>query len=201
MRARHPGTRIAGVDEAGRGPLAGPVVAAAVILPLDVSELSLPVFDSKGLSAGEREELAKWIMAEPRIAVAIAFRSAACIDKINILRATHEAMREAVQSVQASFAMVDGLRVPEFPVPAEFIVKGDARSASIAAASIIAKTRRDKVMEELDVKYPGYGFASHKGYGTAAHLEALRRLGPCPEHRVTFAPVKDLLSTQLKLPF
>ena len=127
---------------------------------------------------------------------AVAERSAAVIDRINILKATHEAMREAVLSlkIRPGMAFVDGLKVRDFPVEARFIVKGDALSASVAAASIIAKTHRDHLMVELDKRYPGYGFAKHKGYGTAQHLEALRNLGPCPEHRKTFGPVARIIS-------
>lgn len=186
---------IAGVDEAGRGPLAGPVVAAAVILPPE-DEFDLPVNDSKALDEAFREELGERLRSDSRVVWAVAERSAGAVDRINILRATHEAMREAVMSlkIHPGLAFVDGLRVRDFPVEARFIVKGDALSASIAAASIIAKTHRDHLMLELDKVYPGYGFAQHKGYGTAQHLEALRRLGPCPEHRRTFGPVARIIS-------
>ena len=186
---------IAGGDEAGRGPLAGPVVAAAVILPPE-DEFDLPVNDSKALDEAFREELGERLRSDSRVVWAVAERSAGAVDRINILRATHEAMREAVMSlkIHPGLAFVDGLRVRDFPVEARFIVKGDALSASIAAASIIAKTHRDHLMLELDKVYPGYGFAQHKGYGTAQHLEALRRLGPCPEHRRTFGPVARIIS-------
>jgi ribonuclease HII len=195
------GRVVAGIDEAGRGPLAGPVVVAAVILP---PEPQLAVNDSKALTEKRRQELAEEIMALPGIRYAICLRSAAQIDEMNILRATHDAMREAALSVGANYALVDGLAVPRFPVQASFIVKGDAKSASIAAASILAKTRRDQILEELEKVYPGYGFAKHKGYGTAEHLEALRKLGPCPEHRKSFRPVAEaagLLPQQLELSF
>ena len=194
-KAVRPELVIAGVDEAGRGPLAGPVVAAAVILPPE-EEFDLPVNDSKALDEAFREELGEQLRSDPRVVWAVAERSAGAIDRINILRATHEAMREAVMSlkVHPDMAFVDGLKVRDFPVEARFIVKGDAQSASVAAASIIAKTHRDHLMMELDKVYPGYGFAQHKGYGTAQHLEALRKLGPCPEHRKTFGPVARIIS-------
>jgi ribonuclease HII len=194
-KARRPELVIAGVDEAGRGPLAGPVVAAAVILPPE-EEFDLPVNDSKALDEAFREELGERLRSDPHVIWAVAERSAAVIDRINILKATHEAMREAVLSlsVRPGMAFVDGLKVRDFPVEARFIVKGDALSASVAAASIIAKTHRDHLMVELDKRYPGYGFAKHKGYGTAQHLEALRNLGPCPEHRKTFGPVARIIS-------
>lgn len=194
-KAVRPELVIAGVDEAGRGPLAGPVVAAAVILPPE-EEFDLPVNDSKALDEAFREELGELLRSDPRVVWAVAERSAGAIDRINILRATHEAMREAVMSlkIHPDMAFVDGLRVRDFPVEARFIVKGDAQSASVAAASIIAKTHRDHLMVELDKVYPGYGFAQHKGYGTAQHLEALRKLGPCPEHRRTFGPVARIIS-------
>ena len=195
------GRVVAGIDEAGRGPLAGPVVVAAVILP---SEPQLPVNDSKALTERRRQELAEEIMSLPGIRYAICQRSAAQIDELNILRATHEAMREAALAVKANYALVDGLAVPSFPMQASFVVKGDAKSASIAAASILAKTRRDRILEELEQTYPGYGFAKHKGYGTAEHLAALKRLGPCPEHRMSFRPVAEaagLLPQQLELSF
>ena len=194
-KAGRPELIIAGIDEAGRGPLAGPVVAAAVILPPE-EEFDLPVNDSKALDETFREELGERLRSDPHVVWAVAERSAAVIDRINILKATHEAMREAVLSlkIRPGMAFVDGLKVRDFPVEARFIVKGDALSASVAAASIIAKTHRDHLMVELDKRYPGYGFAKHKGYGTAQHLEALRNLGPCPEHRKTFGPVARIIS-------
>ena len=181
---------IAGVDEAGRGPLAGPVVAAAVILPLrDV----LPgVFDSKQLSDARRRSLRDEIVELAQTSVGVA--DVAEIDELNILRATHLAMHRAVAGLEkVDFVLVDGLPVSGFPCPAENMVRGDARSASIAAASIVAKVYRDELMEKLDAEYPGYGFALHKGYGTAAHLEALKRLGVSPVHRRSFAPVKEII--------
>jgi ribonuclease HII len=185
---------IAGVDEAGRGPLAGPVVAAAVILP-DLPKLP-GVFDSKQLTDAERRLLRDELLALPGIVYAVAESDNAVIDEINILNATHRAMRQAVLDLKkaADFVLVDGLPVRGFPVPCRNLVKGDALSASIAAASILAKVHRDEVMEQFEIVYPDYGFADHKGYGTAEHLEALRRLGPSPIHRKSFRPVRELIS-------
>ncbi|MBQ7209169.1 MAG: ribonuclease HII [Lentisphaeria bacterium] len=191
---------IAGVDEAGRGPLAGPVVAAAVILP-DLAELP-GVFDSKQLTDAERRLLRDELLALPGIVYAVAESDNGVIDGINILNATHRAMRQAVLSLDppADFVLVDGLPVKGFPVPCRNLVKGDALSAAIAAASILAKVHRDELMERYDTLYPGYGFAAHKGYGTAEHLEALRRLGPSPIHRTSFRPVRELLAPPPKQP-
>ena len=183
-------TFIAGVDEAGRGPLAGPVVAAAVILP--VGGVLPGVFDSKQLSDARRRRLRDEIMEVAETSVGVA--DVQEIDSLNILRATHLAMHRAVAGLKkVDFVLVDGLPVKGFPVPAENMVKGDARSASIAAASIVAKVYRDELMEELDKIYPGYGFAAHKGYGTAAHLKALKELGVTPVHRRSFAPVREII--------
>ncbi len=183
---------IAGVDEAGRGPLAGPVTAAAVILPPDAAELP-GVFDSKQLNAAEREELFEALYAVKNIAISVSSASVEEIDRLNILRATHLAMRRAVDGLkQADFVLVDGLPV-QFMLPSRNIIKGDAKCASIAAASIIAKVTRDRLMDEADKKYPQYGFASHKGYGTAEHLEALQKYGATPIHRKSFRPVRELL--------
>ena len=194
---------MAGVDEVGRGPLAGPVVAAAVILP--EAGVDLEVADSKTLSASRREALALALRAHPGVCIGLAEVSGERIDEINIRRATVEAMAAALQALPlvAEFALVDGLPVSGLPLPAEFIVKGDARSASIAAASIVAKVYRDALMVRLEAEYPGYGFARHKGYGTRQHLEALRRLGPAAVHRRSFAPVAGSLARpprQLELP-
>jgi len=185
--------RIAGVDEVGRGPLAGPVVAVAVVLPPD---FSLAVDDSKVLAPARRERLAEALLADPAVGIGLGMVDVEHIDALNILRATHAAMRLALQALPAApdFALVDGLPVPDLPVPAEFLVKGDSRSASIAAASIVAKVHRDRYMVAQDARWPGYGFARNKGYGTAEHLDALRRLGPCPLHRRSFAPVRDALA-------
>ena len=180
---------VAGVDEAGRGALAGPVVAAAVILPRYVS---LPgVYDSKQLSDKERRRLYAEILALPGVSYAWGMVDNLGIDEVNILNATHRAMRAAVKalSTPADAVLVDGLPVRGFGVTTHNLVKGDALSASIAAASILAKVRRDDLMIEMDRQYPGYGFATNKGYGTARHLAALRELGPCPTHRQTFHPV------------
>jgi ribonuclease HII len=196
---------VAGVDEAGRGPLAGPVVVAAVILPPE-DKFDLEVADSKTLTAQKRQLLAATMRGRSDIRFALVERTASRIDQINILQATHEAMRECVLRLQPApdLALVDGLKVRDFPVPARFLVKGDALSASIAAASILAKTWRDQLMLELDRKYPLYGFCRNKGYGTKEHLQALRKYGPCPEHRKSFAPVAQCLEKkagQLRLPF
>lgn len=186
--------RVAGVDEAGRGPLAGPVVAAAVILP--AWPCPLPVNDSKQLTEHQRARLFDGLQQLQEIQIGIGIVESAEIDGINILRATHKAMRLALEQLRpaADFALVDGLPVKGLPVPHRAIVKGDGRSQSIAAASIIAKVVRDRLMEQAEIEWPGYGFARHKGYGTAAHLEALRRLGPTPLHRRSFAPVRAVLS-------
>lgn len=190
---------VCGIDEAGRGPLAGPVVTAAVILP-DGYELA-GLTDSKQLTAKKRDKLFEQLMADERVQKSIASATAAEIDELNILRATHLAMARAAQGLSspADFALIDGLPVPNFPLPSKSIVKGDSRSLSIAAASILAKVTRDRLMTELDAQYPAYGFAKHAGYGTAAHLAALRAHGPCPEHRRSFAPVAQVL-TQPDLP-
>lgn len=183
---------IGGVDEVGRGPLAGPVVAACVVLPRGVE---LPaVNDSKQLTEKRREELEMELKSLPDLQWGVGVVDVEEIDRLNILRATHLAMRKAALGVErVDFLLVDGNPVPGLPYPSCSVVKGDAKSASIAAASIIAKVARDRMMVELDAEYPGYGFAEHKGYGTKAHLENLRRLGPSPVHRKSFGPVKALL--------
>lgn len=180
---------IVGVDEAGRGPLAGPVVAGAVILPENFSHAKLN--DSKKLSAKVREEIYAELSADARLRWATALASVAEIDQWNILRATHLAMRRAVEalSLVPDMVLIDGLPVRDFPFPQQAVVGGDALSLSIAAASIFAKVERDRLMETYDTEYPGYGFAAHKGYGTRTHLMALERLGPCPIHRLSFAPI------------
>ncbi|MFC4487366.1 MULTISPECIES: ribonuclease HII [Tepidiphilus] len=180
---------LCGVDEAGRGPLAGPVVAAAVILPPGASLSGLN--DSKKLSPSRRERLAAEIRASA-LAWAVAEASASEIDEWNILRATLRAMARAVAALPLvpDEVLVDGNRAPELEVPVRTIIGGDALEPAIMAASILAKTHRDARLVALDRRYPGYGFARHKGYGTAAHLAALARLGPCPEHRRSFAPVR-----------
>lgn len=176
---------ICGVDEAGRGPLAGPVCAAAVILP---SGLDIPgLDDSKKLSDARRRELYDVIVREA-VSYGIALADHEKIDEINILQATFRAMEEAVSqlSPQPELALVDGNREPALPMPCETITGGDGKCAAIAAASILAKVTRDRLMEELDAQYPQYGFAVHKGYGTRRHYEALRQYGPCPIHRRSF---------------
>jgi len=191
------GTRmVAGVDEAGRGPLAGPVVVAAVILPAECWFAGLN--DSKQVAPALRERLAEDIIASA-LAYSIQVVPAETIDDINILRATHLGMRAALNALTpaAEVALIDGLPLPECPLPQQNVIGGDARSASIAAASILAKTHRDRLMCAFEETYPGYGFAQHKGYGTAAHLQALRRLGPCPIHRRSFAPVRACVQEQL----
>lgn len=176
---------VCGVDEAGRGPLAGPVCAAAVILPADVDIPGLN--DSKKLTDKRRRELYP-IIKEQAIAYGIAFADEKEIDEINILQATFRAMERAVSqlSTKPDFVLVDGNKLPVLDVPAEAVVQGDSRSASIAAASILAKVTRDDVMLELAQTYPAYGFDIHKGYGTKAHYEALRNHGACPAHRLSF---------------
>ena len=176
---------IAGVDEVGRGPLCGPVVTAAVILPKDCEILYLN--DSKKLSEKRRELLFPEIM-EKAVAVGIASCSPEEIDSLNILNATKKAMREAVLKLNPSPAcvLVDAVTIPGLDIKQVPIIKGDAKSLSIAAASVIAKVTRDRLMVELDAKYPGYGFASNKGYGTAEHIAALKTLGPCEIHRRSF---------------
>lgn len=189
---------VAGVDEAGRGPLAGPVVAGAVILPEHLEGLP-GLNDSKQLTAAKREFLFAALLERGDVHCSVGMASAEEIDRINILRATHLAMSRAVQGLsrQADFCLVDGLPVKGLPVPHRAIVKGDGRSLSIAAASVLAKVMRDRMMTEADAEYPQYGFAKHKGYGTKAHMEALRRHGPCPLHRRSFAPVSQM---ELSLP-
>lgn len=180
---------IAGIDEAGRGPLAGPVVAAAVVLPRNFPPSILN--DSKKLSLKRRETLFEVLTSHPGVEIGTGFASVAEIDQLNILRATHLAMRRAVDALPCTpqHALIDGLPVRPFPIPQTALVGGDARSMSIAAASIIAKQTRDAEMRELEQVWPGYGFAAHKGYGTREHLAALERLGPCPQHRRSFQPV------------
>ncbi|MDG4595723.1 MAG: ribonuclease HII [Candidatus Contendobacter sp.] len=188
---------VAGVDEAGRGPLAGPVVAAAVIL--DPSRPIVGLADSKKLSATQRERLAEEIRARA-LAWALGRAEVAEIDRVNILQATLLAMQRAVTalSIAPEQAWVDGNRCPCLPCPCRAIVKGDATVPAISAASILAKVARDAELRQLHARYPGYGFARHKGYPTAVHLDALRRLGPCPEHRRSYAPVVAVLQIILE---
>ncbi len=198
------GDAVMGIDEAGRGPLAGGVYAAAVAVPLEQADVLLEgdwcgINDSKKLTARRREDLAAMIKGTPGCTWAIASASPAEIDELNILRATHLAMRRAAEEVAAKLGkrdgisiLVDGLPVPTLPFPSRNLVKGDARSLFIAAASILAKTARDEDCLRLESLYPGYGFAKHKGYPTKDHMAALAKLGPCPEHRRSFGPVAQM---------
>ncbi len=196
-----------GVDEAGRGPLAGPVVAAAawyrlipLAFPVGETRYTRLIRDSKTLSEGQREEVYQWIANYFEIGVGIV--DVRTIDRVNILQSTFLAMREAIAVLAEKYArkekrkmhiFVDGNReIPELTFSQEVMVKGDARVVSIAAASIVAKVTRDRMMHKYDREYPEYGFARHKGYGTVAHLEAIQRLGPCPIHRYSFAPIDEL---------
>lgn len=183
--------RVAGIDEAGRGPLAGPVVAAAVILPVRFRHGRL--HDSKRLSPELRDEIYTELTARLDICWAVSVADVEEIDRINILRASHQAMRRAVAAlgIAAQHALIDGLPVRPFPIEHTALVGGDGRSASIAAASVIAKVTRDRIMLEMETRHPEYGFARHKGYGTALHLARLKEHGPCPLHRRTFLPVAE----------
>lgn len=183
------GLQYCGVDEAGAGPLCGDVLAAAAIL--DPSKPIPGLNDSKKLSEKKREALYE-LICDQALAYSIARATVKEIDDINILNARMLAMSRAVGSlaIKAEFALIDGNKLPVLPCPALAIVKGDSKVQSIAAASILAKVARDREMIALDSEYPGYGFAKHKGYGTAQHLQALDELGPCPAHRVSYAPVK-----------
>lgn len=188
-------SRVCGIDEAGRGPLAGPVVAAAVILPEGYQLEGLN--DSKKLTAKKREVLYEKLMADITVQKSIAQATVEEIDELNILKATHLAMRRAAEGLPhgVDFCLIDGLPVPGFPLPSLSLVKGDARCLSIAAASILAKVWRDHYMQELHTRFPAYGFNRHAGYGTKAHMQAIREHGVTLHHRRTFAPV-----TQLELP-
>ncbi len=183
---------ICGIDEAGRGPLAGPVVAAALILPRRGRPKGLA--DSKTLPEAERERLYAALLACAQVGIGVA--SVEEIDRLNIRNATFLAMRRAVEALPAApaAALVDGDSAPDLPCPAEAIVDGDAHVPSIAAAGIIAKVTRDRIMVQACADFPGYGFSGHKGYATPEHRAALARLGPCPLHRTSFAPVRALLT-------
>lgn len=185
-------SRVAGVDEAGRGPLAGPVVAAAVILPEGFRLAGLD--DSKKLTAARREAIDEALRGNPAVEWAVAQAEVEEIEVLNILRATHLAMRRALLMLETApeHCLIDGLPVRDCPFPHDAVVKGDGKSLSIAAASVIAKVTRDRLMRELDREFPAYGFARHQGYGTKEHLEALRIHGPCRHHRRTFQPVAQL---------
>ena len=191
--------RLAGVDEAGRGPLAGPVVASAVVFKPEFIEseaqgLFAKLNDSKKLSVALRDHFFELLTHSPNVEFGVGMSEVGEIDSINILQATYKAMARALNhlSPAAQHALVDGLPVPNLPCPSTAIVQGDSKSLSIAAASVIAKVTRDRIMVELDKTFPAYGFAKHKGYGTADHLEALRRHGPCPHHRRSFEPVAQM---------
>jgi ribonuclease HII len=193
-RAREQGRlNIAGVDEAGRGPLAGPVVAAAVRLPEDFD--CAGIRDSKAMTPAGREAAFGRIISQVQ-AVGVGIVGPEVIDEINILRATHLAMRTALTDLGPvfDFILVDGLPVPDLPAPSLAIVKGDSKSVSIMAASIVAKVTRDRIMLDLDRAYPDYGFGAHKGYASRAHLEAIDRLGPCPCHRRSFSPIAERIA-------
>lgn len=187
-------SRIAGIDEAGRGPLAGPVVAAACILP--EGALFENLNDSKQLTPELRRILFDEITAFPKLVYGIGVIDVKTIDKVNILQATFFAMRKAIERLSSppDYILIDGNQLPHFEIPTEAIVKGDGLSISIAAASIIAKITRDRIMEALDVKYPKYGFKQHKGYATDQHMHAIQKHGPCPIHRRSFDPVKSMLN-------
>ena len=189
--------RVAGVDEAGRGPLAGPVVAAAVILPRawvleGIPDAFADLNDSKQLTEAQRDRFFAGLTGDPAVRYAIAAVEPSVIDEINILQATHRAMNQALADLgdDVDHALVDGRPVRSLRWPQTALVKGDSLSYSIAAASVLAKVTRDRVMREAEGRWPGYGFASHKGYPTPEHLEAVARLGPCPIHRLSFAPLR-----------
>ena len=189
---------ICGIDEAGRGPLAGPVVVAACILPpfLRIKGIN----DSKKLSEKKREELYKIIIKEA-LTYKIVFVSENDVDTLNIYQATKKGMLEAINSldIKPDYCLIDAMPLSELEMPHQSVIHGDARCASIAAASILAKVTRDHYMEKMDVKYPNYGFKKHKGYGTKLHLDALEKYGPCPIHRKTYSPVTKYFSKQLSL--
>lgn len=196
--------RVGGVDEAGRGPWAGPVTAACVVFAPDFAAREehgqlAGLTDSKRLSPRRREAFDALLRACPDVAFGLGLASVEEIDRLNILRATHLAMRRAVEALPCppDVLLVDGRPVPGLPVPSTALVGGDRRSLSIAAASVLAKVARDRIMTALEGEHPGYGFAAHKGYGTAAHHAALLRLGPCPHHRRSFRPVRECIARTL----
>lgn len=193
-------TQVAGIDEAGRGPLAGPVVAAAVIFDPDFvraeqHQALRKLTDSKKITASVRDLFFELLTQSPHVRYGVGRIEAPDIDALNILRATHQAMAQACEMLDPlpELALVDGRPVKGLPCPHRAIVKGDAQSLSIAAASVIAKVTRDRLMDDWDRAHPEYGFAQHKGYGTRAHLEALKQHGACPCHRLTFAPVRAVV--------
>jgi ribonuclease HII len=198
-------TLVAGVDEAGCGPLAGPVVAAAVVFPCGWAEIGLGtglrgLNDSKQLTEDQREKYYAILTTHPEIRFAVASVDVEMIDRINIYQAAHRAMNLALEQLQPppQHVLVDGRAVKSMRIPHTPLVKGDARSYSIAGASVIAKVTRDRLMREYDLLYPGYGFAEHKGYGTPQHLAAIQALGACPIHRRSFAPFRPV-ATPLEL--
>lgn len=181
-----------GVDEAGRGPLAGPVVVGAVILPAEFSHPKIN--DSKKLTEKAREQIYDELLEIDGLQWKVSVIEASEVDEVNVLKATHLGMERSVESlgVTPGMVLIDGLAVPNYPYPHEGIIKGDGKSLSIATASIFAKVTRDRIMREAAETYPQYGFERHKGYGTKAHLAALQEHGPCPLHRMSFAPVAQL---------
>ena len=190
---------VAGVDEAGRGCMAGPVVAGAVIFT-DPEKIPDGIHDSKQMTHEARMAIREKLLAEPSVLWAVAEVQADEIDRINILQATWKAMRLAVaQLKQTQFILVDGNPVKGFELPSQSIVKGDAKSLSIGAASILAKTHRDLLMEKYAEQYPQYGFELHKGYCTAQHIEAVKQYGPCPIHRLNYAPIREILNPPDKI--
>jgi len=198
--------QVAGVDEAGCGPLAGPVVAAAVIFPHHWLATGLPakfrgLNDSKQLNEAEREKFFGRLQSHPEIRFAIATVDVATIDRINIRQAAWQAMAQALDQLQprAEHVLVDGLRIKWLPYRQTPLVQGDARSYSVAAASVLAKVTRDRLMREFDAQFPNYGFAEHKGYATARHLAAIKEFGPCPIHRQSFAPFKPAAPAEPEL--
>lgn len=190
--------KICGIDEAGRGPLAGPICVAACILPpfLRIDGIN----DSKQLSEKKREELYK-IIVKHALAYSIVFISEKDVDELNIYQATKKGMLECIEEIKIKpdYVLIDAMPLGELEIPHDSIIHGDALSASVAAASILAKVSRDHYMEKMDIKYPNYGFKKHKGYGTKEHLLALEKYGPCKIHRKTFAPVSKYYSKQLSL--
>lgn len=196
--------RLAGIDEAGRGPLAGPVVAAAVVFDPDYIQAECrstfeALTDSKAMTASKREAFFILLSESKFVSIGVGCIDAEEIDRINILNATHKAMAVAAAQVDPQYALVDGLPVKGLPCESKSIVKGDALSISISAASIIAKVTRDRILTEMDAQYPEFGFAQHKGYGTPQHLEALRKYGAMPVHRMTFRPVAELNQLHLDI--
>lgn len=190
--------QIAGVDEAGRGPLAGPVVAAACILPDGL--LIEGIDDSKKLLASKREEIYQKLIEHPEVCYGVGIIDAIIIDQINILKATFKAMAAAVAKLKKKpdYILVDGPMTPFAKIPSVGIIKGDSRSISISAASVIAKETRDSIMRKYDEAYPEYGFKNHKGYGTPQHLEAIEKYGPSPIHRLSFDPLRSKYSKLMK---